>query len=50
MTGQSEPITSTLSIDEPTAIEMMGYYKISHDEFVKYVESLGIGHDDPAER
>ena len=48
MTVQSKPVTSTLNIDEPTAIEMMGYYNISHEEFVKYVRSLGIGHDDPA--
>lgn len=48
MTVQSKPVTSTLNIDEPTAIEMVGYYRISHEEFVKYVRSLGIGHDDPA--
>ena len=36
----------TISIDEPTAKEMMGYYNINHDEFVKYVKSLGIEHND----
>ena len=50
MTVQSKPITSTLNIEEPTAIVMMGYYRISHEELVKYVRSLGIGHDDPTER
>jgi hypothetical protein len=43
---QSGSGTGTLGIDEPTAREMMGYYKISHDEFVKYVKNLGIDHED----
>lgn len=38
--------TGPLSIDEPTAKEMMGYYRIDHDEFVKYVKSLRIEHSD----
>lgn len=42
MTEQNEIKTGPITIDEPTAREMMmGYYKIeNHDKFVKYIKSL----------
>jgi len=41
MTEQNEIKTGPISIDEPTAREMMGYYKIENpDKFVKYIKSL----------
>jgi hypothetical protein len=41
MTEQNEIRTGPISIDEPTARELMSYYKIeSHDKFVKYIKSL----------
>ena len=46
MTEQSQVKTGTASIDEPTAREMMGYYRINHDAFVNYIKSLGIEHND----
>ena len=46
MIEQSHVKTGTTSIDEPTAREMMGYYRINHDAFVKYVKRLGIEHSD----
>jgi hypothetical protein len=46
MTEHNEITTNQISIDEPTAKEMMGYYKINHNEFVKYIKGLGIEHND----
>jgi hypothetical protein len=46
MTERNEINTGALSIDEPTAREIMGYYRINHDEFVRYIKSLGIEHND----
>jgi|GEM_PF-3530010 hypothetical protein len=46
MMEQSHVKTGTANIDEPTARDMMGYYRINHDAFVNYVKSLGIEHND----
>ena len=46
MIEQRQAKTGPMSIAEPTAREMMGYYNINHDTFVKYVKSLGIEHYD----
>ena len=36
-----------VSIDEPTAREIMSYYKIDdHDELARYIRHLGIEHND----
>jgi hypothetical protein len=35
------------SIDEKATKDIMSYYKIdNHDEFVRYIKSLGIEHND----
>lgn len=46
MTEQNKIKKGPISIDEPTAKEMMDYYGINHDEFVKYLKSMGIDHND----
>ncbi len=47
MREQNQIKTGSISIDEPAAKEIMGYYRIKdHDEFVKYIKSLGIEHND----
>jgi hypothetical protein len=47
MTDQNNTRTTRLSIDEPTAREIMSYYGIdSHDELARYIRYLGIEHND----
>ncbi|AIC16669.1 hypothetical protein [Nitrososphaera viennensis] len=47
MTEQNEIKISSISIDEPTIRKVMGYYRIeNHDEFARYIKSLGIEHND----
>lgn len=39
--------TNTISIDEITARDIMRYYKIdNHDEFVRFIKSMGVEHYD----
>lgn len=46
MREQNEITVNQIRIDEPTAKQMMGYYRIKHDELVKYIKGLGIEHSD----
>jgi hypothetical protein len=48
MTEQNDVMTAAeLGTDESTARGIMRYYGIdSHDELVKYIRHLGVGHSD----